>query len=406
MSTILVSKEKKAIAVCGAVFASRLLGLFMVLPVLTLYTERLPGANALTMGLAAGIYGLMTALMQLPMGWYSDRVGRKRVLLQGQCIFIAGSLVCAGSSSIGGLIVGRAFQGIGAVGSTLMAAVADQTRPEVRARAMAFMGMIIGGSFLLALGIGPLLAPWWGVQGLFVASVVLGTVGLGILWRASWPLPLDTTAVVLTWSQAVQLLKQQSWQLLRRSNVLLWVLGVGLLHASLMAGFVVWPKLLNAYWPNWVPSTLYLQLLLGSVCLVMPFIRWVESRQRLASVAPYAWLVLCVSQLLMALGAYQGHFYCFYAGMFAFFVGFNFLEAYLPAQLSKHLEWEERGTGMGLFSSSQFLGTFIGALIGARILGHSYFYLFLFGGGVAIISLAQTLYIRSHYREESNHAGH
>ncbi len=189
VSALLLAAERRAISGLAGLYASRMLGLFMVLPVLALYADTLEGATPLLVGLALGVYGLTQAVLQIPFGWLSDRIGRKRVIAMGLLIFAAGSVVAATADTIGGVIVGRALQGSGAIAAAIMALLADQTREQVRTVAMATIGLSIGVSFAVAMVLGPWLASWGGLSSLFWFTALLTLVGLLVLWRWVPPAP-------------------------------------------------------------------------------------------------------------------------------------------------------------------------------------------------------------------------
>ncbi|MGH8307884.1 MAG: MFS transporter, partial [Gammaproteobacteria bacterium] len=174
--------ERRASLSLAGIFSLRMLGLFMIYPVFAVWARRLPDATATTIGLALGIYGLTQALFQIPFGFLSDRIGRKRIIAAGLIVFAIGSMVAALSHSIYGIILGRLLQGAGAVGSATLALAADLTREEHRTKAMAIIGMTIGASFGLAVVVGPVLNGWIGVPGIFWLTAVLAVCGIGVLY--------------------------------------------------------------------------------------------------------------------------------------------------------------------------------------------------------------------------------
>ncbi|HAZ99496.1 MAG TPA: MFS transporter, partial [Halomonas sp.] len=189
VSALLLAAERRAISGLAGLYASRMLGLFMVLPVLALYADTLAGATPLLVGVALGIYGLTQASLQIPFGLLSDRIGRKRVIAMGLLIFAVGSVVAAMADTIVGVIAGRALQGGGAVAAAIMALLADQTREQVRTAAMATIGLSIGVSFAIAMVLGPWLAAWAGLSGVFWFTALLTLAGLVVLWRWVPPAP-------------------------------------------------------------------------------------------------------------------------------------------------------------------------------------------------------------------------
>ena len=174
--------ELRAAAGLAGLYALRMLGMFLILPVFAVYAGRMPGGeNHALVGLAFGAFGLTQALLQLPMGMWSDRIGRKPVIYLGLALFLVGSLICAASNHIGWLILGRAVQGAGAISAAVTALLADLTREEHRTKAMAMIGMTIGLSFAVAMVVGPLLTRAFGLSGLFLATAAMAIVGLLIV---------------------------------------------------------------------------------------------------------------------------------------------------------------------------------------------------------------------------------
>ncbi len=235
----MLGAERRAVAVLASVFAVRMLGLFLLLPIIALYAASFPEASTLMIGLAVGAYGITQALFQIPFGLLSDRIGRKPVIVSGLLIFALGSLLAALADSATMLVLGRILQGAGAVSAAITALVADLTRVEVRTRAMAVIGMTIGASFLLALIAGPLLAAWVGVSGVFQVTAVLAlAAAAGVSFAVPSPaLPAETPGSLVTLRAALAV------PALLRLN-----LGVLVLHAVLTASFVAVPLTLDALW--------------------------------------------------------------------------------------------------------------------------------------------------------------
>ncbi len=189
VSGLLLATERRAITGLAGLYATRMLGLFMVLPVLALHADDLAGATPLLVGLALGIYGLTQAVLQIPFGLLSDRLGRKPVIAAGLLLFLLGSVVAAQADSIGGVVLGRCLQGSGAVAAAIMALLADQTREQVRTAAMATIGLSIGVAFAVAMVLGPWLASWRGLSAVFWFTALLAVLGLLVLWKLVPPAP-------------------------------------------------------------------------------------------------------------------------------------------------------------------------------------------------------------------------
>lgn len=357
VSALLLVAERRAISGLAGLYASRMLGLFMVLPVLALYADTLEGATPLLVGLALGVYGLTQAVLQIPFGWLSDRIGRKRVIAMGLLIFAAGSVVAATADTIGGVIVGRALQGSGAIAAAIMALLADQTREQVRTLAMATIGLSIGVSFAAAMVLGPWLASWGGLPSLFWFTALLTLVGLLVLWRWVPPAPRRLR------HRDVGLDRQQFKRVITRSD--LWRLDVSIfaLHLVLMAIFVAVPfRLLNAGVAVEYHGLAYLAIMGLSFVAMVPLVIVAEKRQRMKLMCLLAIGGIVLSLAALGLPLSQGQW--LFVWLLVFFTGFNLLEATLPSMLSKLAPAGAKGTAMGVYSTSQFLGAFLGGTLG------------------------------------------
>jgi len=352
--------ERRAVSTLALLYSFRMLGLFMVLPLLALYAPDLAGATPILIGLALGIYGLSQALLQIPFGWLSDRIGRKPVIVGGLLLFALGSLVAAMADSVTGLIVGRALQGAGAIASTVMALVADLTRDEQRTKAMAIVGASIGLAFTLALIVGPLVASFSGLSGVFYFTVALALLGIAIvLFMIPSPLAPGRAEIGPRTSLVVRSLRDSD---LMRLNV-----GVFILHFTLMAAFLVIPGLLegglgmsrDSHWQ------VYLAVVLLSLLGVLPLMRLAErgGRPRQAFAAGILLLVLALALLALVSAPLS-----IWLGLWLFFMGFNYLEATLPSLVSKTVFPGGKGTALGIYSTSQFLGTFVGGAAGGVVI--------------------------------------
>ena len=351
--------ERRSVVSLSLLYIFRMLGLFMVLPLLALYAVDYADATPALIGLALGIYGLTQALLQIPLGWLSDRVGRKRVILAGLLLFAAGSVIAALADSVAGIILGRALQGAGAIAGTVLALLADLTRDEQRTKAMALVGISIGMSFAIALVLGPAVAAVGGLSGVFWFAGGLALVGIVILlaWVPAPP-PEDPRRHADVGARRGLILQSLLDPGLARFN-----LGVFVLHFVLMASFLVLPGLLQEIaaidrQQHW---QVYLPVMLLSLAGMIPLMGLAERRQRprlafLLGVACIA-LALLVVALRPAVGP-------LYAALWLFFVGFNYLEATLPSQVSKQASVQGKGTALGVYSTCQFLGAFCGGAAG------------------------------------------
>lgn len=352
--------ERRTAFSLAAIFSFRMLGLFMILPVMALHAQHLGEADPLLIGLAIGIYGLTQALLAIPYGMLSDRLGRKPVIAFGLLVFAAGSVIAATAETMNGIILGRALQGSGAIAAAVMALAADLTREEYRTRAMAIIGMTIGLSFALSLALGPLLNQWVGVPGIFWLTAVLALAGIAILYLFVPDAPRrphrDTGAVVGCFGEVLR-----DRQLLRLDA------GVFVLHCVLTATFVVLPFALrdHAGLDAARHGYFYLPVLLVSLVAMFPLVVLAEKRRRLKEV-----LLACVALIALAelsLLGWHGSLTAIAAALLLFFVAFNVLEALLPSLLAKFAPADKKGTAMGVFSTAQFLGAFSGGLLGGLL---------------------------------------
>jgi MFS family permease len=347
--------ERRATAVVAAVAMLRMFGLFALLPVMALFAGGLPGATPMLVGVAVGGYGLTQALLQIPFGALSDRVGRVRVILAGLLLFAAGSILAARSDTIWGVIAGRMLQGAGAVSATLTALLADATRAEVRTRTMAVLGAGVGTAFLLALVVGPLIASVLGVRALFwLAAGLAGAAALALL-------AVPAGIVRVRPDDRAPLHAAIRPELLRLD------LYIFLLHALLTANFVALPFLLDDHLslPVGRHWQVYTAALVLSLVAAVPLVRG-DGRRRGAAPVAIAICLLVAGELLLAFGGFAS--LPVVVGLALFFGGFNFLEAGLPARLSIRAPGNLRGASLGVFASSQVLGIFAGGIYGGYLL--------------------------------------
>ena len=351
-------QEFRAAATLAVVFSVRLLGLFMIYPVFAAYAGTLTGANPYLIGEALGIYGLTQGLLQIPFGLLSDRIGRKVMIVIGLVLFGIGSAVAAVSTTIGGVIIGRALQGAGAVGSVILALVADLTGEDSRTAAMAMVGITIGASFLVALLAGPVVASFIGVAGIFWLMVALALVGIAI---TQFVVPNPPRIRVHRDAEAVPALLGA---VLRNRELLRLDLGIFALHAMLTASFLVIPDLLRsiagvAVHDQWM---IYLPVLLISVAVMVPAIIVAEKYRRMKGVFLSAVAALVASQFMLFYGS--ANVFVLLAALIVFFSAFNVMEASLPSLITKVVPPDVKGTAMGVYSSLQFLGIFVGGIVG------------------------------------------
>lgn len=354
--------ERRSVAALASVYAMRMLGLFMVMPVFVLLGDDLRGSTPALIGLAIGAYGLSQALLQIPFGLLSDRVGRKRMIYIGLILFAAGSLVAASTDSIYVVIAGRILQGAGAIASVLMALLSDLTREEERTKAMATVGISIGLSFSVSLVLGPLIGTAFGLSGLFYLTALLALVAMIIVWRLV-PTPHQHKISADTHPARAMLAR-----VLADSRLLRLDFGIFALHLALTAIFLVFPTLLqdqlglasSSHW--WF----YLTVMVTSFFAMVPFIIIGEKKRKMKPVLCGAIGLLTLATA--GLAQVSVSLMAAWTVLFFFFMAFNLLEASLPSLISKESPAASKGTAMGVYSTSQFLGAFIGGAVGGMLL--------------------------------------
>ncbi|GAV19383.1 inner membrane transport protein YajR [Mariprofundus micogutta] len=357
------SFERRSVFSLAGIYGLRMLGLFMILPVFSLYAEGLHGVTPMLVGLALGIYGLTMALFQIPFGMLSDRFGRKPIITVGLLLFAIGSIIAAMSDSIWGVILGRAIQGSGAIAAAMMALMADLTREEERTKSMAIMGVSIGMSFTLALMIGPLLNAGIGVAGIFWMTAILASVGIAMLYLFV-PDPEH-----LNFHREVETVPAQLKHILFDRQLFRLDIGILIQHAIMMAMFTVLPFVLRDKLglPTDEHAWFYLPVLMISVLGMAPLVMFAEKKQKMKQVFLGCITLMAVSELL--LGTDQRSLFAIGIGLLLFFVAFNVLEACLPSLISRMAPVESKGTAMGVYSTSQFLGAFVGGAGGGWLSG-------------------------------------
>jgi predicted MFS family arabinose efflux permease len=355
--------ERRSVFSLALIMALRMLGLFMVIPLFALYVTNLTGSTPMLIGLTMGIYGLSQALLQIPFGALSDRVGRKKIITLGLVIFMIGSIVAAMSHSIWTMLLGRALQGAGAVGSTIMALIADLTSNEQRTKAMAITGMTIGLSFSLAMVLGPILGPWIQVKGIFWLAAMFSVIAIFILFTF---VPTNTKP---TWHPETEPDLHQFPDILRHPELLRFNLGVFCLHAIFTASFIVIPIGLqnlaglssNHQWALYLP-TLMLAFCISVVCIVIA-----EKKHRVKPFFIAAVILLTVAEISLWIFAHS--LLLSALNLLLFFTAFSLLEAFLPSLVSKTAPPARKGTALGIYSFAQFFGIFVGGAVGGWLYG-------------------------------------
>lgn len=354
--------ERRSITALASVYGLRMFGLFLILPVLAIYAEQLK-ASPMSMGIALGVYGITQAIFQIPFGIMSDKFGRKQVILFGLSIFIFGSLVAAFSSTIEGVIIGRALQGAGAIAAAVLALTSDLTRENQRTKAMAIIGMTIGFAFLLALIASPWLEFFIGVKGLFIMTAVLAAGSMVLIVKVV-PTPIQTRNL------EVKAVPAKMLELLRNPQLIRLDCGIFILHFVLTAMFVVVPIIMlerlgletRDHWQVYIPA------LLGSIIFMVPMIILSSRKHLLVRIFLAAICILLFAQILLmrSPSSVMALTLC----MFFFFWGFNLLEAMLPSMVSRLAPAACKGSAMGVYNTFQFLGVFFGGFTGGVIYGN------------------------------------
>ncbi|MGR8951775.1 MAG: MFS transporter [Gammaproteobacteria bacterium] len=355
--------EKRATWSLAGIYALRMLGLFLIMPVLSLYAEQLDGATPALIGLAIGIYGIMQSILQIPFGLVSDRWGRKKVIVAGLLLFFAGSVVAALSTNIYGIIIGRAIQGSGAIAAAVMALVADLTQEVHRTKAMALIGASIGVSFGVAITAGPLIASYIGVHGIFwlISTFALAAILIILLLV---PTPRKSKR-----HREAELIPNRFGDAVTNVELLRFNYGIFILHLVMTASFVVVPLLMRD--AGLLPARhwmVYLPVFVLSLAVMIPFIVLAEKKQKMKGVfvGAIAVLILAFAGLMLFHAALPE----IIALLLLFFCGFNLLEASLPSLVSKTAPGDLRGTAMGVYSTCQFMGAGIGGAAGGWCYGH------------------------------------
>ncbi len=354
--------EVRASMSLASIYGLRMLGMFLILPIFSIYAETLPGGeNHLMIGLALGAYGLTQAMFQLPFGMASDRFGRKRMIYIGLVLLVIGSLIAAFATDLTTVIVGRAIQGAGAVSAVVTALVADLTREEHRTKAMAMIGGTIGITFALSLVLGPALNQWIGIPGIFMLTGILAVLAiLDVKYLVPDP-------VASRFHSDAEAAPSKLKDVMKDMQLMRLNFGIFALHAAQMAMFVVVPFAIkqtsgmseNDHW------LIYLPIMVLSFALMVPAIIYGEKKARLKQVFVGAIAIMLAAQLLFA-GSIDA-FWGIIVSLSVYFIAFNILEATLPSIISKLAPAASKGTAIGVYNTAQSLGIFVGGVLGGYL---------------------------------------
>lgn len=390
-------QELRASISLAGVFGLRMLGLFIILPVFSLYAVGLGGGQShLLVGIALGAYGITQALLQIPFGWLSDRYGRKPVIYFGLVLFAIGSFVAAAADNIYLVILGRLIQGAGAISAVVQALAADLTRSEHRTKAMAIIGATIGVSFTLSIILGPVLNHWIGVPGIFAITGALALLAIVVVAKA---VPNERIADD---ANPRRVDKSLLVPVLRDSQLLRLNVGIFTLHAGMTGLFIVTPMMLNlsglVVGQHW---QVYLPVVLLSFALMLPAVMRGDRRGDDKRIFLGAILGLIVAFVVLAAARQNFWFLCF--GLVLFFTAFNILEASLPAWISKLATAENRGTALSVHSIFQFLGPAFGGFASGWLLQHvGPFAVYVFCAALAILWWLVALPLQSAPRDKND----
>ncbi len=370
--------ELRATWSLGTVFSLRMLGIFMVLPVLTTYGMALQEASESLIGLAIGIYGLTQAIFQIPCGLLSDRVGRKPIIIGSFLVFILGSVIAARTDSIWGVILGRALQGFGTIAAPVMALLSDLIREQHRTKAMACIGVSFGLTFATAIVLGPIVTHAIGLSGLFWSMAILALTGILII------LLVVPAAGRHNLNREPSIIRGSFRKVLVNPQLLKLNVSIFCLHTMLMLSFVALPPIMAR--AGCLPSEqwkVYLVTMLISFITLVPAIIYAEVKRRIKRVFLICVMLLLFSELILLME--NTYFWAIFAGIQLFFLAFNIMEALLPALVSKESPAGYTGTAMSVYSTSQFLGVAFGGTLGGYLLQLQGSWLVFFTGSLIAI---------------------
>jgi predicted MFS family arabinose efflux permease len=363
------SSELRSSLSLSGIFALRMLGLFLILPIFSLHAHGLPhGDNAALVGLTIGIYGMVQAFFHIPLGILSDKVGRRVIVISGLGLFVMGAIVAASHDDLYWILAGRAIQGAGAISAAITAWVADLTREEMRTRAMALIGGSIAISFAVSIVIASPLYESLGMPGIFWMMAILGILAIFVAWKIVPTAPLTPHPPTLGSPSHLE----RFMKVLKDPELLRLNIGVLILHTSQVAIFIAIPKMLvSQNLPLELHWRVYLSVLIASIVVMAPMLIKAEKNNRLALLLKVSVVLMLLAQTyfgVIIFGSYQNIWtICF--GLFVFFIGFNLLESLQPSLVSR-LAGDNRGAGLGIYNTTMSIGLFLGGALGGTIYGY------------------------------------
>ncbi|VFP84475.1 Inner membrane transport protein YajR [Candidatus Erwinia haradaeae] len=347
----------------GIVFSLRMLGMFMVLPILTTYGTQFHDANETLTGIAIGIYGVSQAIFQIPIGMLSDRFGRKPLIISGLCIFAIGSVIAALTQSIWGIILGRALQGAGAIAAAVMALLSDLTREQNYTKAMSVIGISFGVTFAIAIVLGPIITHKFGLQELFWIISILAVLAIFV---TLFIVPSTSTQIFNRESKVVT---SNLRYVITDSNLTKLNMSVLCLHVLLMSSFITIPtQLIQIGWLAHEHWKVYFFAMLMALAIATPLLIYAEIKRKMKNI-----FISCIGLMLFTetlLWAVNNSIWVLFIGLELFLIGFNLMEAMLPSLVSKQSRAGYKGTAMGVYTTSQCIGVAIGGGISGWMLGH------------------------------------
>ena len=365
------SELRSALALAG-IFGLRMLGLFLLLPVFSIHAKDLPGGDqAFLIGLTLGIFNIVQACFHIPLGRLSDRIGRKKVVLWGLSLFVAGALICAAKDDLLWIAIGRGIMGAGAISAAVSAWVADLTREQVRSQAMALVGVSISLSFAVSLVVAAPLYRAISLSGMFLVLAILGAIAMLV---AYFVLPNNKPEVYAQQDSLKQVFLRPE---LMRLNV-----GVFVLNATQVAMFLVVPRLLEqAGFPLSAHWQVYLSVVLLSFVFMVPLLIYGEKKQRIRIVLLIAIVLLIIAEIIFTQAS---SVMLIAVALLVYFVGFNLLEALQPSLVTRYAK-ESKGTALGVYNTTQSIGLFTGAAIGGWLMdAHGNLSVFVMGAALLL----------------------